>query len=355
MFVFYLRFILQLVFAVLFILFTVHSIRMAIKDRSFSSWIVVAIFASTSLFLSTQIASPVLVICCSENFSTWNFYLNYAFVVALAMCVLSISLTFTTARSTRMKQIVHLFRSSEGDLVQELENLSAQKNKLEEMVTNQSHFLRAAAHDLRAPVRSIAGFIQLLREEENQPPNPEYLDFIEKANVKMLALIDDLSVLARIETEEIDPAEVDMNRLIVSILGVFNGEAGKVFVHPLPKAWGVELRISQLFQNLISNALKFGATRVELSGQVNRGETTFRVQDNGIGVELKYHDKIFEQFQRLNSEEEYPGTGIGLTICKRIVNQHGGRIWVESEPGKGATFVVVLPSEKKGIKGTVSR
>jgi light-regulated signal transduction histidine kinase (bacteriophytochrome) len=120
---------------------------------------------------------------------------------------------------------------------------------------------------------------------------------------------------------------------------------------PLPKVWGDAKQIGLVFQNLISNALKFrgeAPPRVHISTQQAGSQWTFTVKDNGIGIDPQYADKIFELFQRLHTRQEYPGTGIGLTICRKTVERHGGRIWVESEQGKGTTFFfTLLAAEKK--------
>ena len=127
-------------------------------------------------------------------------------------------------------------------------------------------------------------------------------------------------------------------------------ESQAIITHePLPTVQADETQLLQLFQNLISNALKFRAgqpPQVHISAQPNDQGWLFSVQDNGIGLEAQYAERIFVIFQRLHTREDYPGTGIGLAICKRIVERHGGCIWVESQPGQGATFYFTLPSAK---------
>jgi chemotaxis family two-component system sensor kinase Cph1 len=168
----------------------------------------------------------------------------------------------------------------------------------------------------------------------------------------MRALINDLSVYCGIsgqpDESTLIPSEAAFQRSLDSLQAATK-EAGAVVTHtPLPLVTGDPSRLERLFQNLISNALKFRGPeppRVHVSAQPAAAEWIFAVRDNGIGIEPQYAERIFRMFERLHRKEEYPGTGAGLAICKRIVEQHRGRMWVESQPGQGSTFYFALPAK----------
>lgn len=347
--IFHIRLVLQVAFSLCLIWSSYFSIKAAIHDRSTSSWILAALFGTTALWATTQIASPILALCCRESLPQILPYLNIFYAIPLVLCLLAWGFFLLMRESAKLSHLIRIFGTSESDMITELQRTKDVHENVERLLNDQYHFLRAAAHDLRAPLRSISGFVSLIEEEIHQPPNPEYIAFIGKACGKMSALIDDLSILGRIETEHLAHEWIDMNVLIAETVALFNGDSDKVSWHDLPRVWGVRVRLGQLFQNLIGNALKFDSSHVYVIGEQRDRTVLMGVCDDGIGIPPEYHLKIFEQFQRLNKEEEYPGTGIGLTICQKIVNQHGGKIWLESEgiPGKGTRFFVLLPNEKK--------
>ncbi len=150
---------------------------------------------------------------------------------------------------------------------------------------------------------------------------------------------------------------MDMNKVVETVknnLHVAIQEAGaQVSIEPLPTVLADESQMTQVLQNLISNAIKFRGTegpKVEVSARHRGHRWIIAVKDNGIGIDPKYHENIFKMFQRLHTRDKYPGTGIGLAISKKIVERHGGRIWVESEEGKGSTFFFTLPEAGGGIE-----
>ena len=166
----------------------------------------------------------------------------------------------------------------------------------------------------------------------------------------MQNLINDLlnySRMTRISTEyESTNCEFILNQVFSNLRMIIKENKAAVSHDPLPKVMADSTKLSQVFQNLIINGIKFHseeAPKIYISAELKANEWVFSVQDNGIGIDPQYSERIFEIFKRLNSREEYSGTGIGLSICKRIVERHGGRIWVESELGKGSTFYFTLP------------
>ncbi len=213
-------------------------------------------------------------------------------------------------------------------------------------------FAYLVSHDLQAPLRSIAGFTQLLRDRyagKLDQAADDYIAFIVQGVTHMQSLISGLLALARAGRQG-DPVEMtDLEEILAQVrkqLWATISERKAVITHdPLPEVPAVRLQVNLLLQNLIANAIKFqqqDAPRIHISAQRLDAAWQISVRDNGIGIKPDDQQRIFQIFQRLNPAEQFEGSGIGLSICRRIVEQHGGRIWVESEPGKGSTFHFTL-------------
>ena len=220
-------------------------------------------------------------------------------------------------------------------------------------------FAYVASHDLQEPLRMVSNYVQLLKrryEGKLDSSADEFIGYAVEGAERMGKLIKDLLAYSRINTLQGDFKPVDLNDAVKA--AVLNLEAAvkeknaRVVYTGLPVVSGDELQIVQLLQNLIGNGLKFAAPGVapvvEVTSSVTGTMAEVCVRDNGIGISPKYFDKIFAIFQRLHSKNEYPGTGIGLSICKKIAERHGGTIWVESEEGKGARFYFTLAM--KGVR-----
>jgi len=211
-----------------------------------------------------------------------------------------------------------------------------------------------ASHDLQEPLRMVASYVQLLARRYEGKLDADANDFIHFAvdgAVRMRRLINDLLTYSRVGTQGKELSPTDSGAALaqsVNDLKVTIEESGTLVTHdPLPTVMADLPQLGQLFQNLIGNAIKFRGNeppRVHISASQNGSGWTFSVRDNGIGIAPEYSERIFIIFQRLHSRQEYAGTGIGLAICKKIVERHGGHIWVESEVGKGATFYFCLPA-----------
>jgi PAS domain S-box-containing protein len=217
-------------------------------------------------------------------------------------------------------------------------------------------FAYVASHDLQEPLRMVAAYTQLLQRRYKQLLDKEANEFIGYAvdgAVRMQQLIQDLLTYSRVGTRN-KPFEATETESALAAamanLQIAIAESGATITHnPLPRVCGDPVQLIQLFQNLLSNAIKFRASeppRVHIAVEAKVGNWVFSVRDNGIGIDPQYFRRIFVIFQRLHTREDYPGTGIGLAVCKKIVERHGGRIWVESEPGKGATFFFTMPIMK---------
>jgi light-regulated signal transduction histidine kinase (bacteriophytochrome) len=214
-------------------------------------------------------------------------------------------------------------------------------------------FAYAASHDLQEPLRIIAGFSQLLSRRYSgkiDKDADEFIHFIVDGAERMQALIEDLLEYSRVHTRAGAMAPVDLREVLkysMDNLKMSIEESGAaVHVGELPIVTADKRQLTQLFQNLLHNAIKFKAQEppeITVSSQLRGGEWLVVVRDNGLGVDAEYAERIFEVFKRLHSRGEYPGTGVGLAICKRIVERHKGRIWVEPAPGGGSSFCFTLP------------
>ena len=200
----------------------------------------------------------------------------------------------------------------------------------------------------------VGSYVQLLSEQyggkldENAD---KYIQYAVDGAQRMQSLIHDLLVFSRVGTKGKELAPTDSGEIVRHVLEdlviAIRESGGAVTFDPLPTVMADAAQISQLFQNLLANALKFYKPEqvpyVHISAEARDDEWEFCIEDNGIGIDPKYFDRIFTIFQRLHTRSEYPGTGIGLSICKKIVERHGGRIWVESSPGIGTKFLFTLP------------
>jgi two-component system, chemotaxis family, sensor kinase Cph1 len=247
---------------------------------------------------------------------------------------------------------------SERKLVQELlqASLATQTRYAEELTRSNAEleqFAYVASHDLQAPLGTIAGYAQLLeRRYHNQldAQGNKFIGNIVNSCVRMQALIDDLLDYSRV-CRSYKPFElIDCNQVFEDAcanlqLAIRQNQAS-VTRGDLPRVTGDSFQLLQLFQNLIGNAIKYRSSEepVVQVGASRQGDNwVFSVQDNGIGIAEQYHPRIFQIFQRLHTQAEYSGTGIGLAICQRIVDRHGGRLWLESEPDRGSTFYFSIP------------
>lgn len=238
-------------------------------------------------------------------------------------------------------------RQAEEALAHQAEALRRSNAELE-------RFAYVASHDLREPLRTVTSFVQLLERRYKGRLDAEaddYIRFAVDGAKRMQQLIDDLLEFSRIERAGAPTEPASLERVLEQAL--FNLDAAvreasaRVTHDPLPTVVGNHSQLVAVLQNLLANALKFRRAEppeVHVSARREDNAWTVSVADNGIGIEPRYFDRLFQMFNRLHTRETYPGTGIGLAICRKIVERHGGRIWVESEPGKGSTFRFTLPA-----------
>jgi len=214
-------------------------------------------------------------------------------------------------------------------------------------------FAYITSHDLQEPLRTISSFTQLIeRRYKGQMDSnaDEFIIYIVDATRRMQELIKDLLEYSRVTTKGEDFERVNIEEIlqktISNLHAAIEENDAMISYDELPEVMADSGQIGQLFQNLISNAIKFRKNdeppEIHISSSKNENEYIFAIRDNGIGIEKEYYNRIFTVFQRLHTREEYQGTGIGLSITKKIIERHGGRIWVESEPNKGSTFYFTL-------------
>jgi len=243
-------------------------------------------------------------------------------------------------------------KKAEAHLLQKVEELNRSNEEL-------GQFAYIASHDLQEPLRMVASYTQLLSKRYKgklDSDADEFIAFAVDGASRMQRLIHDLLAYSRAGTSGKDLLDTSSEEALQEALKNLRGaiaESGALVTHdPLPAVLADEMQLIQLFQNLVGNAIKYqspGIPRVHISAARNGGRKwVFSVQDNGLGIDSQYFEKIFGVFQRLHKREEFAGTGIGLAICKKIVERHGGSISVESQPGQGSTFRFVLAgSERK--------
>ncbi|MGN6802535.1 MAG: sensor histidine kinase, partial [Ginsengibacter sp.] len=233
------------------------------------------------------------------------------------------------------------------------ENLEKRAEELEASNKELQRFAYVASHDLQEPLRMVSSFLQLLNRRIGKKLDEESMSYINYAvdgAERMKKLIHDLLEYSRVGNMQLKPVDVDCNEVMKTVCSFYSVALqetnGALDVNPLPVIKAVKPQILQLFQNLVGNALKYNGSSspiIEVGYTEEKNAYQFYVKDNGIGIDPKYFDKIFIVFQRLHNQSEYSGTGIGLSVCRKIVTQHGGRIWVESQPGKGAVFYFTIP------------
>lgn len=253
-------------------------------------------------------------------------------------------------QNIRLEQEIQERQAIEQQLLELNREMKRSNQELEQ-------FAYVVSHDLQAPLGNIASFAQLLQNRYPDKLDGKALQFIERiitGSLTMQQLIDDLLQYSRVGrmAQVFEPVNCEqvLSQALANLETKIKETQALITHDPLPAIAGNSLGLLQLFQNLINNALKYHhpdiSPRIHIRVSLKEDMWNFSIQDNGIGIETQHLERIFQIFQRLHSDKDYPGTGIGLAICKKIVKLHGGKIWVESCPWQGSTFYFTIPTQK---------
>jgi len=294
-----------------------------------------------------------------SDFNVAHFLKIIAYVVPLAGLVLDYIRTYQVQINHNAElQKAHAKLNLKARQMNNLnENLSQSNNELEK-------FAYIASHDLQEPLRKIQAFGDRLHSALDSNVNEKALDYVsrmQKASTRMRDLIDDLLKFSHVGSHQYNLRELDLNKLLTSVIDdlqvAISEKDAQLTIDPLPSVLAEKNQLYQVFLNIINNALKFSkqghTVEIKICATEQIVDEQFfwkiSIEDNGIGFDQQYADKIFEIFQRLHGRSQYQGTGIGLAVCKKIVDRHNGRISVVSELGKGSCFILLLPALEEKV------
>jgi PAS domain S-box-containing protein len=262
---------------------------------------------------------------------------------------------------TERKRLEDALRDVNQELERRVERRTAElahsNEALERSNLELMRFAYVASHDLQSPLRSISGFLQLIQRDYAGRLGEEadtWINRVVENTKRMRTLIQDLLAYSRVESTARPFAPTDFREVfddaIALLEAAIRDTGAQVTCGDLPVVMGDRSQLVQLLQNLIDNGIKYhgpAPPRIHVLAEQSGNEWRFSVHDNGIGIDPKHKERIFEIFQRLHTQQAYPGTGIGLALCRRVVHRHGGRIWVDSHLGRGSVFTFTLPADKE--------
>ncbi len=269
--------------------------------------------------------------------------------------LLNVSLTVSPVRDSHGKTVgASNVTRDITERVRQTEALRVANRALKRANDDLQHFAYSASHDLQEPLRTVAVYSGLLQKQfggKLGPSGETFLEFTIEGAKRMDNLLKNLRIYTQVSTAENEPSEeIEAGEVLAKALSnlaiAIEDSGATIHSAPLPRLRMYEFQLEQVFQNLIGNAIRYRSEQppnITVTAERRPNEWLFSVQDNGIGIEAKYGAQIFGAFKRLHSSQEHAGTGLGLAICQRVVERCGGRIWVESEPGKGSTFFFTIP------------
>jgi PAS domain S-box-containing protein len=275
----------------------------------------------------------------------------------------ALRLVGTNTDRTEGKRLEESIAEQARQLAHRNAQLAWQSRELERSNEELERFAYAASHDLQEPLRMVTSFTGLLAKQYEgslDEKAQQYIHYATDGAMRMRRLIQDLLAYSRAGARDAELVPIESEGVLADVcrnLAEALQESGATITHdPLPTVWADATQLGQVLQNLIGNALKFrgeAAPAIHIGAERDRDVWRFSVRDNGIGIEPRHAERIFVMFQRLHTRAEYPGTGIGLALCRRIIERHGGHIWAQSAPGEGATFHFTLPTAAPSSENTV--
>ncbi|HVR41998.1 MAG TPA: ATP-binding protein [Thermoanaerobaculia bacterium] len=310
-----------------------------------------------------------------------NFLVGFILAGALVSVILAFGLARFFSRSVTRRLVTVVENASRlesgrplmpplppGDEISQLDSafhrmarsLTDRERRLREANAELEAFSYSVSHDLRAPIRAIDGYARMLHDDyagRLEGDGIRFLGTIRSEAVRMGKLIDDLLAFSRISRQSIQREVIDLEGMVRQAfeesMRLEPGRDATLVTEPVPAALGDRAMVFQLVWNLVSNALKYSRprekARIEFGAERTEAETVYSLRDNGVGFDMRYHDKLFGVFQRLHGNDEFEGTGVGLAIVQRVAHRHGGRVWAEGKPGEGARFCFTLPGRNEGM------
>jgi light-regulated signal transduction histidine kinase (bacteriophytochrome) len=279
-------------------------------------------------------------------------------MLVVAASAIFMGYRYQTARvRRRAKELEVKVAERTKELAQTTDELKQTASELSRSNAELQQFAYVASHDLQEPLRMVMSYLQLLSRRYKgklDADADEFIHFAVDGASRMQGLINDLLAYSRVGTQgkpfEPTDCEAIVDRAITNLQITIQETGAVITREPMPRVMADPTQLTSLFQNLIGNAIKYRQKdrppEVHLGVEQKDGDWMFFVRDNGIGIDQKYWDRVFVIFQRLHGRGEYEGTGIGLAVCKKIVERHGGHIWVDSEPGRGSTFFFTMPKNE---------
>lgn len=317
----------------------------AFRDLITLSAIALIVFMIANVFNLFEIIADL-----SRRHVRWNID---EFIIVLTILAFAFGI-FSLRRWKELRDEIAERRRAEKEIKKLNQDLERRTIELEAANKELEAFSYSVSHDLRNPVLAIGGFSRLLLEKYSSHLDGKghhYLDIILSSTQNMCQLIDDILAFSHSGHRQIEFSNIDMEELAKALFeelkGITLGRMLRLNLNPLPPARCDRSMVRQVFMNLLSNAIKFTKFKetgmIEIGGWIQNGENIYYVRDNGAGFDMEKANELFSVFKRLHNTEEFEGNGVGLALVKRIIHQHGGRVWAEGKINEGATFYFSLP------------